>query len=133
MVSTITTLFLYIQLYFSLAPLFNDAFQVVGELPASGEAPRFDSFNLWGDFAGPDAKFDDRSGMVFQSCENHYNQLVRARGLYCPMGGCKGFSSEGDGSGGSVAGAGVEAVGELGVFPSKGEGDEKGGGVRAAV
>ena len=67
------------------APLFDHASQVVAELPTSGEAPRFDSFNLWGDFAGPDAKFDDESNMVFQSCQGHYDQLVRARGLYLSL------------------------------------------------
>ncbi|CAN0058407.1 unnamed protein product, partial [Hapterophycus canaliculatus] len=57
-------------------------------LPASGDAPGFETFNLWGDFAGPDSKFDDESGMVFHACERHHDDLLRARDLYCPVGGC---------------------------------------------
>ncbi|CAM9514578.1 unnamed protein product [Ascophyllum nodosum] len=62
---------------------------VVTKLPASGEPPRFESFNLWGDFAGPDAEFDEGSGMIFQSCASHLEHLVHARELRCPVGGCK--------------------------------------------
>ena len=102
---------------------------MVAELPASGEAPRFDSFNLWGDFAGPDAKFDDESGMVFQSCRKHHDQLVRTRGLYCPVGGCKDVPNDGGGGGRGAANGGVAVVGEAGVFPSKGEGGSKLSGV----
>ncbi|CAN0246019.1 unnamed protein product, partial [Ectocarpus sp. 12 AP-2014] len=62
---------------------------VVAELPASGDAPRFETFNLWGDFAGPDSVFDDESGMVFYGCRGHYDDLLRMRDLYCPVTGCK--------------------------------------------
>ncbi|CAM9654703.1 unnamed protein product [Ectocarpus sp. 12 AP-2014] len=62
---------------------------VVAELPASGDAPRFETFNLWGDFAGPDSVFDDESGMVFYGCRGHYDDLLRMRDLYCHVTGCK--------------------------------------------
>ncbi|CAN0067137.1 unnamed protein product, partial [Scytosiphon promiscuus] len=61
---------------------------VVAELPPNGDAPGFETFNLWGDFAGPDSKFDDESGMVFHACERHHDDLLRARDLYCPIVGC---------------------------------------------
>lgn len=94
--------------------------QVVAELPPDGEAPRFDSFNLWGDFAGPESEFDDESGMVFHSCPGHFDHLTRARGMYCPVGACTGVPSA-DGAGG-VKGGGRGASAAEEVFPSKGVG-----------
>lgn len=63
---------------------------MVAELPPDGVAPRFESFNLWGDHGGPDAVFDEASEMVFHSCQEHYRFISRATGLYCPIGGCRG-------------------------------------------
>lgn len=88
----------------------NASLQVVAELPANGEAPRFESFNLWGDFAGPNSQFDDESGMVFHSCSKHYDHLLRTRNLYCPVGGCRGIGGGKENRGG----------GEKEIFPSKG-------------
>lgn len=52
--------------------------------------------------------------MVFYSCPRHYDHLVRARGLYCPVGGCKGFGA-GKGGGSAKGGSGEDEV-----FPNKG-------------
>lgn len=68
--------------------------QVVAKLPPSGDSPRFESFNLWGDFAGPDAELDEESGMIFHSCSHHLDQLVRVREFRCPVRGCKGVAKE---------------------------------------
>lgn len=83
--------------------------QVVAELPASGTAPRFESFNLWGTVTGPGSKFEDASDMVFHACEAHHDSLLLARDLYCPVKGCTGppcTSAAAGGGGGSGGGRG---------------------------
>lgn len=76
--------------------------QVVAKLPPDGNPPRFEDYNLWGDFAGPGSKFDDESGMVFHRCQEHYASVLRARDLYCPVAGCKGVSTAEGGVSGDV-------------------------------
>lgn len=71
-------------------PCPNSREKVVAELPVDGVAPRFESFNLWGDFAGPDSVFNDAWGMIFNACRSHYDYLIRATGFFCPVEGCSG-------------------------------------------
>lgn len=61
---------------------------MVAELQSNGVPPRFESFNLWGNFSGPDSALDDASGMIFYACQSHYDYLSHAAGFYCPMEGC---------------------------------------------
>ncbi|CAB1099906.1 unnamed protein product [Ectocarpus sp. CCAP 1310/34] len=88
---------------------------VVAELPASRDAPRFETFNLWGDFAGPDSVFDDESGMVFYACRGHYDDLLRMRDLYCPVTGCKGAAAGGREGGQGCGVGGHELFPNIGV------------------
>lgn len=93
-------------------------FQVVSRLPDDGVAPSFGSFNLWGDFGGPDADFDEASGMIFYGCKEHYREVSRATGLFCPIAGCRGSAAETGGH--SATGKRGRAAEEQEAFPSKG-------------
>ncbi|CAM9982403.1 unnamed protein product, partial [Ectocarpus sp. 8 AP-2014] len=89
---------------------------VVAELPASGDAPRFETFNLWGDFAGPDSVFDDGSGMVFYACRGHYDDLLTMRDPYCPVAGCKGAAAGGREGGKGCGVGGHELLPNIGAL-----------------
>ncbi|CAM9518551.1 unnamed protein product [Discosporangium mesarthrocarpum] len=58
---------------------------VVAVLPPSEPARSFESFGLWGDHGGPNAHFDEVSGMVFYACPDMWKTLALLRGLHCPI------------------------------------------------
>ncbi|EGZ25536.1 hypothetical protein PHYSODRAFT_359492 [Phytophthora sojae] len=53
-------------------------------------APRpFESFELWGDAAGPESVLDEPSDMIFVDCRAHYSELRSLREFKCRMKRCR--------------------------------------------
>jgi hypothetical protein len=53
-------------------------------------SPRaFESFELWGDAAGPESVLDEPSDMIFVDCRAHYSELRSLREFKCRMKRCK--------------------------------------------
>jgi hypothetical protein len=56
----------------------------------------YESFDLWGDF-NPKASIDDRCGMIFFDCKDHFGDMMRLSGNFCAVQGC---TDRGEGEGG---------------------------------
>ncbi|CAI5734072.1 unnamed protein product [Hyaloperonospora brassicae] len=63
--------------------------QRLGRVIVSRSMRSYESFELWGDAAGPDSVLDEQSEIVFVDCRAHYNDLCRLRGFQCRIKRCR--------------------------------------------
>ncbi|GMF57484.1 unnamed protein product [Phytophthora fragariaefolia] len=63
--------------------------QPLERVVVSGAPRPFESFELWGDAAGPESVLDEPSEMIFVDCRAHYYELRSLREFKCRMKRCR--------------------------------------------
>ena len=63
--------------------------QPLARVIVSREMRPFESFELWGDVAGPDSVLDEKSEIIFVACRAHYKELCSLREFQCRIKRCR--------------------------------------------